>query len=255
MALVNLDLLETRDGFAIPPDSRFLPGEAVHVYGQVAGYKVSRDYRISLSYQMRATDPDGRPFYEAEEGKIDVELAPQDESWMPVLRYSPRIPGHAGGGTYAIQILVRDELAGASVTAQLPITVDGSRVQSADQLLVRNFSFSRTESGRPVRNPVFGAGEEIRAEFLITGYKIREDNTYQVESDVWVQDAAGQRLYDFEPAGEAGNPFYPKLWLPAELRLKLDESTPPGRYAVVLRLRDRVGGTEAVERYHFSIRR
>jgi hypothetical protein len=252
--LVNLDLLDRRDGFAIPADSRFLPGETVHVYFQIDGYQVGREYRISLSYEMRAIDPDGRSFYEAEGGKIDVELAPQDKDWMPVVRYSPRIPDHAGGGAYSIQIVVRDELAEKSVSVQLPVEVDGSRVQSADQLLVRNFGFLRAESRTPLEDPVFEAGEEIWAEFFITGYKTRDDNTYQVESDAWVQDAAGEKLFDFEPAGEAGSPFYPRLWLPAKLRLELDESIPSGRYAVVLRLRDRVGGAEAIERYDFRIR-
>lgn len=254
LALVNLDLLDRRDGYAIPADSRFLPGETVHVYFQIGGYQVGREFRISLSYEMRALDPEGRSFFAAEGGEIDVELAPQDENWMPVVRYSPRIPDHAGGGTYSIQIAVRDELAESSVSVRLPIAVDGSRVQSADQLLVRNFGFSRAEGGDLLEDPVFDAGEEIWADFFITGYKTRDDNTYQVESDAWVQDAEGEKLFDFKPAGEAGSPFYPRLWLPARLRLQLDESIPPGRYAVVLRLRDMVGGVDAIEHYDFRIR-
>lgn len=254
LALVNLDLLDRQDGYAIPADSRFLPGETIHVYFQIAGYQVGREFRISLSYEMRALDPEGRSFFAAEGGEIDVELAPQDENWMPVVRYSPRIPDHAGGGTYSIQITVRDELAETSVSVRLPIAVDGSRVQNADQLLVRNFGFSRADGGDRLEDPVFDAGEEIWAEFFITGYKTRDDNTYQVESDAWVQDAEGEKLFDFKPAGEAGRPFYPRLWLPAKLRLQLDESIPPGRYAVVLRLRDMVGGVDAVEHYDFRIR-
>ncbi|MDE0106896.1 MAG: hypothetical protein OXN96_03760 [Bryobacterales bacterium] len=254
LALVNLDLLDRRDGYAIPADSRFLPGETIHVYFQIGGYQVGREFRISLSYETRALDPDGQSFFAAEGGKIDTELAPQDENWMPVVRYSPRIPDHAGGGTYSIQIIVRDELAQTSVTARLPIAVDGSRVQRADQLLVRNFGFSRAEGGDLLEDPVFDAGEEIWADFFITGYKTREDNTYQVESDAWVEDAEGEKLFDFKPAGEAGSPFYPRLWLPARLRLQLDESIPPGRYAVVLRLRDMVGGVDAIEHHDFRIR-
>lgn len=254
LALVNLDLLDRQDGYAIPADSRFLPGETIHLYFQIGGYQVGREFRISLSYEMRALDPEGRSFFAAEGGKIDTELAPQDDNWMPVVRYSPRIPDHAGGGTYSIQIVVRDELAETSVSARLPIAVDGSRVLSADQLLVRNFGFSRAEGGDLLEYPVFDAGDEIWAEFFITGYKTRDDNTYQVESDAWVQDAQGEKLFDFKPAGEAGRPFYPRLWLPARLRLQLDESIPPGRYAVVLRLRDMVGGVDATERYDFRIR-
>ena len=79
LELVNLDLLDRRDGYAIPADSRFLPGETIHVYFQIGGYQVGREFRISLTYEMRALDPGGEPFFAAEGGKVDTELAPQDE--------------------------------------------------------------------------------------------------------------------------------------------------------------------------------
>ncbi len=254
LALVNLDLLDSQDGYAIPADSRFLPGETVHVYFQIAGYHVGEEDRVSLRYEVRALDPDGRRFYSAEGGEIDVEIAPQDENWMPVVRYSPWLPQHAGGGTYSIEVEVRDELGQTSVSASVPVEVDGTRVQRADELLVRNFKFVEAESGSPMEQAVFGPGDEIRAEFFITGYEIRQDNTFQVESDAWVLDPEGERVFEFESSGERGNPYYPRLWLPAQFRLDLDADIPAGLYTVVVRLRDLVGGSDAAERYAFRIR-
>lgn len=254
LGLVNLDLLDSRDGYAIPADSRFLPGERVHVYFQIKGYRVGQSDRILLRYELAALDPNGRRFYSPISGEYDVELAPQDKNWMPVVRYSPRIPDHAGGGRYVVRVAVHDELADETIQAEVPILVDGERVERADELLVRNFRFSKAEDGDPLANPEFRPGEEIWATFFITGYETRENNTFDVESDAWVLDAEGGRLFGFEPSEEGGRPYYPRLWLPAKLRLDLDETIPPGRYTVVLRLRDRVAGSETMQRYSFLIR-
>ncbi len=254
LELVNLDLLDSRDGYAIPADSQFLPGERIYVYFQIRGYRVGEADRILLRYEVAALDPDGRRFYSPDSGEFDTELAPQDKKWMPVVRYSPRIPDHAGGGTYVVRVAVHDELAGSSVDAEVPVLVEGDRVERADDLLIRNFRFSKAENGDALVSPEFRPGEEIWAAFFITGYKTRDNNTFNVESDAWVVDAEGKKLFAFESSGEEGRPFYPRLWLPAKLRLDLEETIPTGQYAVVLRLRDRVAGSEATQRYNFRIR-
>ena len=254
LALANLDLLDSRDGYAIPPDTHFLPGETVHLFFQVKGYRVGVEDRVRLQYKVEALDPQGRRFHIANGGEVDVELAPQDENWMPVVRYSPRIPDHAGGGTYSMHILVRDLLAGDAIETAIPIEVDGTRLHAADQLAVRNFHFSKDEDGARLAEPVFDPGEEVWAAFFITGYATRGDNSYDVESDAAVVDAEGERMFAFESRGEEGSPFYPRLWLPAKLRLDLEEDIPPGSYTVVLRVRDGVGGSEETQQYGFRIR-
>ena len=254
LELVNLDLLDSRDGYAIPRDSRFLPGERVHVYCQIKGYRVGQADRILLRFEIAALDPEGRRFYSPASGEYDAELAPQDKNWMPVVRYSPRIPDHAGGGTYLVRIVVHDLLAQETIEADVPVLVDGDRVERANELLVRNFRFSKAEDGDPLANPEFHPGDEIWAAFFITGYETRENNTFEVESDAWILDAEGEKLFAFESSGEEGRPFYPRLWLPAKLSLDLDETIPLGQYTVVVRLRDRVAGSEATQRYSFRIR-
>ncbi len=253
LALVNLDLLDSRDGYAIPADSRYFPGETVHLYFQIDGYRVSSDYRIDLEYRLQALDPGGKPFYGAEGGRFNAELAPQDEQWMPVVRYSPEIPEHAGGGAYRIEIEVRDRLADATVRAAVPIFVEGSRVEASDRLVVRNFGFSKAPGGPRLDKPLYRAGEEIWAEFHITGYKTREDNTFEVESDLRVLDDEGETLFVFDSRGETGSPFYPRLWLPAKFRLDLEKTIPRGRYTVVVNIRDKIGQAVFTERRVFEV--
>ena len=253
LALVNLDLLDSRDGYAISADSRYFPGETVHLYFQIAGYRVSSGYRVDLEYRLEALDPGGKRFYGAEGGRFDAELAPQDENRMPVVRYSPEIPEHAGGGTYRIEIEVRDRLADAAVRAAVPIIVEGRRVETSDRLAVRNFGFSKAAGGPKLDNPLYRAGEEIWAEFYITGYKTRADNTFDVESDLRVLDDEGETLFAFDSRGETGSPFYPRLWLPARFRLDLEKTIPRGRYTVVLNIRDKIGQSALTERRRFAV--
>ena len=253
LELVNLDLLDTRDGFAIPLESRYVPGETIHLYFQIRGYRVGDADRVHLRYELEALGPAGRLFYWDDEGEFDVELAPQDKNWMPVVRYSPRIPHHAGGGTYSIGIVVEDVLAGTVVETAVPIEVDGTRLGSADELTVRHFHFSKKENGDRLVDPVFNAGDEIWAAFFITGYQMREDNSFEVESDAFVVNGFGERMFAFQSVGGQGRPFYPRLWLPARIRLDLDEDMPPGDYEVVLNVRDGVAGADATRRYGFRV--
>ena len=154
LELVNLDLLDSRDGYAIPADSRYFPGEDGSSLLPDQGLRVSNDYRVDLEYRLEALDPDGKRIYGAEGGRFDTDLAPQDEEWMPVVRYSPEIPAHAGGGTYKIEIEVRDRLAGAAVRASVPIVVDGSRVETSDRLAIRNFGFAKAAGGAKLDEPL-----------------------------------------------------------------------------------------------------
>ena len=250
----SLDLLDDRNGYSIPMDSSFLPGEKLHVFFQIAGYSVGTEDRILLRYRVDAFDPEGRRFHMAEGGEFDAELAPQDDNWTPAVHYSPQIPQHAGGGTYAIRITVTDALAGETVSAEIPIRVDGARVQLADDLLIRDFRFSKSDGGSALEDPVFESGEQIWATFYITGYETREDNTYNVESTARVLDAAGKQLHAFESQNDAGSPYYPRLWLPAKFRLDLEETIPAGVYTVVLGLYDKVENSRSTERYTFRVR-
>lgn len=254
LQIVNLDLLDSRDGYAIPRDSTFLPGDSIHVFFQIKGYGVGEEYRVALKYVLEALDPAGRRFYMSEGGEFDVELAPQDDNWMPAVHYSPRIPEHAGGGSYAIRIAVTDEIAQDAAEVTLPITVDGERVALADELQIRDFEFAASEGGAALDEPAYQSGDRVWASFYITGYALREDNTYGIESSARVIDAKGATLYDFEPQADAGNPDYPRLWLPAKLRVDLDDNIPPGIYTVVLELQDEVGDASATRRYPFRIR-
>lgn len=254
LAIVRLDLLDAADGYAIPADSVFFPGETIHLVFNITGYTWDDDYNMSVEYKITALGPSGRPFRMAEGGKFAVELAPQDEDWEPLVRYSAELPYHAESGEYRILIEVTDRMEGKTVSRQAAVAVEGAEVETSDELVVRNFAFARSDGGTRIAQPAFKPGETIWASFYITGYQTRADNTYEVEAELEVVDEEGETLHSFESRGEKGSPFYPRLWLPAKFSLKLDKTIRAGDYEVVLAVHDKVGGANYTTRQRFQVR-
>ncbi len=254
LQIVRLDLLDREGGYAIPDDSVFYPGEMVHLAFNIAGYAIDNDYNMRLKWNIRTMGPAGRAFSTPEGGEFVHELAPEDDGWEPLVTFNARIPDHAGTGNYRIFVEVVDELAEESVRAEVAVAVKGENVQSSAELTIRNFGFSLTEGGTHLDRPFYSGGDSIWAGFYITGYKTRDDNTYDVESELKVVNSKGEAMYSFDARGEKGSPFYPRLWLPAAFRLDLEKTIPSGEYTVLLKVRDKVGGSAYDGEHRFLVR-
>jgi len=255
LELVRFELLDRKGGYPIPADSVFYPGETVYLSFNITGYQVSDDYMIDLTYRIEAAGPRDVPIATPEGGAFQVEILPQDEDWEPLVNYAVKLPDHAGGGLYRIDVKVTDALAEETVERQATIRVEGENVELSDSLSVRNFAFSRLQGGSPLDPPVIGQGETLWASFYITGYETSaEDNAYDIESNLEILNSKGETMLAFETNGEKGAPFYPRLWLPASFRLDLDRNIPSGEYTIVLAVLDKVGGTEIEERRTFEVR-
>jgi hypothetical protein len=254
LRFARFDLLDRRGGYAIPEDSVFYPGETIFVGLQVAGYAVDDDYRIRLRWQAEARGPDGVRFAPAEGGEFAVELSPKDEGWQPSVEYQAAIPNHAVSGFYTVTFKVTDELAKTAVERAIAVRVEGAEVSVADELSIRNFAFALTKGGTPLERAVYGRGDSIHASFYITGYRLGEDNRYDVECRLRVIDGQGKTVLALDPPGETGSPFYPRLWLPAEFRLDLENTIPSGDYTVLLEVRDDVGGNTLQTEERFQVR-
>lgn len=250
----RLELLDGPDGYAIPEDSLFFPGEKIYIAFNIRGYKFDEDYRMRVSYRVTTEGPSGRPFQLAEGGEFDEELAPQDENWQPLVRFTAAVPQHAESGPYKILIEVTDQMAQKTITRELAVPVEGENVEISDELSIRNFGFSRTEGGTKLTEPAFRSGDTVWASFYLTGFKTREDNTFELESDLEVFDPQGKKLYAFEPVEERGSPFYPRLWLPASFSLELEKTIASGKYTVALNVRDQIGETTLTLRKEFRVR-
>lgn len=253
-AIVNARLLDSRDGYPVPMDSIFFPGESVHLVFNIAGFMVDDEYRLKLKYTVKTVGAAGVAFSVPEGGEIDTELAPQDEKWLPIVRSSPELPPHAESGTYKFILKATDELSKKQAEKIIEFNVSGANVEPGDDLVIRNVRFSRSEGGETLPEPAFLAGEPVWGAFYITGYRIGEDNRYSIESDMKVVDKGGEVLYAFDPVQEMGSPFYPRMWVPATFRLDLDKDIPAGEYSILLTVRDRLSDQTSEATRPFSVR-
>ncbi len=240
-AVSQTDILDSQDGYPVPLDSAFFPGETVHVRFLVDGYTRGPYDRIWLTWRVESFGPLGDRLAMAETGGVDTEVAPQDRDWKPIIRYSPTIPPHAGGGEYRVAVHVTDRLNDVTVSKELPIQVRADSVRSGDELTVRSFTISKTEGGPAYREKLFEPGDTVWGQFFITGYKLSDENAYDVHAGLQFLDAEGKVLFDFKPQEQEDASFYPRRWLPAVFQLTLDENLLPGTYQIALKLDDRLG--------------
>jgi len=76
----RLELLDGPDGYAIPEDSLFFPGEKIYIAFNIKGYKFDEDYRMRVTYRVTTEGPSGRLFQLAEGGEFDED----DTSLLPI---------------------------------------------------------------------------------------------------------------------------------------------------------------------------
>ena len=253
-SVVNVEILDSEDGYPVPGDSIFFTGETVHLRYNIAGFTVSPTERVRLKYRTEFHGPSGKRFALPEGGRIDTELAPQDEDWLPLVRVSATLPLHGESGTYKILLSISDLLSDRKATREVPVFVRGENIATSRSLIVRNLSFTRSEGGEKLPAPAYRPGDTVWANFYITGYRIAEDNSFNVESELEILDQEDEVLYAFERAGERGSPFYPRRWLPASFRLDLEEGIPLGEYFVRVLVHDRLSDKTYETREVFVVR-
>ncbi len=255
LAIVQAALHQFEDGPALPAGFQFLPGDTVFLSFQVANYKASEKERMLLAYRVDTRDAEGIPLAEPVEGKIDAELAPEDKSWLPKVRYNVLVPPHAGPGAYRTAAVVKDEIGGAEARYEVAFQVGGRAIEPSAELAIRNFRFLRgEEDGEGLARPVYRPGGALWARFEITGFRLGEKNRMDVRYGVSVLRPGGEALFsEPEAASEQDAPFYPKRYVPGALSLKLDPDIAAGEYTVVVAVRDEVGRQRVEARGTFRI--
>lgn len=249
------------DGPAVGENESFGPGDGVWVSARFAGYSIKSDEEkdkrfIHLSYRFEAVDPDGVPVVEPKTEKIDTDLAREDKNWMPKVRFNFLLPPLPDTGTYKVILTVTDELNKGVARRELPFRVKGFAVEKSDKLVVRNFRFQRREEDSAPMNPaVYSPGNTVWARFDMTGYKLGEQNAFDVAYGLEVLRAADQKSMYAEPnaAHEKDATFYRKRYLQGALSLNLNADLAKGDYIVILRVRDELGGQAYEERHTFTV--
>jgi hypothetical protein len=230
----------------LAPTYEFVPGETVYFSCRITGYKLAKadeQQGVKLTWQMRALDPAGVALIKDQSGKIEDTVLPQDKDWKPKFLVSFIIPGFIATGTYHIPVKVKDEIAGAEISSDLPFRVHGHEVQPSDTLLARNFQMLRAEDDRvPMHPAVYHPGEMLWARFDIAGYKLGDNNRFSVSYGLAILNASGEQLFaQPDAASDEKESFYPQRYVPGVLSLSLDRNVVKAAYTLVVTIHDKVG--------------
>lgn len=255
LAIVNTAIEQTEGGAALPAAFEHVPGEILFFSFQVQGYQASPDQKIRLRYKIEAFDPKGIPIVQPFQRPLEAELAPQDKEWKPKVRQEIALPPLAPSGTYKFVVQVADELAKTVATREVPFTVRGRSVPPSETLVLRNFGFYRSEDAtEPLRKAAYRPGDAVWARFDITGFKHGPANRMDVAYGIAVLNAEGKQLWaQPEAAVERSESFYPKAYVPGSMSLSLQPSIRPGEYAIVVTVKDAVGGQTYEEKHSFAV--
>jgi hypothetical protein len=243
-AILKPSVSDMEDGPAVPPSFTFVPGQFVFLSFDVAGYQVSPERKLHLSYQVDAFDPKGIRLMETIANTLDTTLSDEDKNWKPKMRQQILLPPlAAGSGAYKIAIRVTDDLAKATVSQEISLQVRGREVAPSDTLTVRNFHFYRGEEDRdPLAVAAYKPGDTLFARFDIIGYKFGPHNSVDVDYGISILAPGGKVLFAQEKAAEEKtSSFYPKAYVPGSMNLNIYKDTRPGQYTVVCTTRDHIG--------------
>ncbi len=252
-------LRQFEDGPALPASHEFLPGETIFWSFRMKGYQVKKsendagdeERRMKLTWTVRATDPKGVAIEKERSGHVEARLFEQDKDWTPRAADSFVVPPLAPSGIYHATVTVKDE--SGEATAELAFKVRGDTIEPSDTLVGRDVRFLRSENDlKPMRNPSYQAGDTLWVRFDITGYKLGENNRYDVEYGLAILNAGGETMFHQPVAAkETSESFYPQHYVPGLLSLGLNRDLPKGSYTMVITMRDKIGNQtwEARERF------
>ena len=256
LAITEARLHQYEDSPPVGSTYPFRAGEMVSVSFRIAGFKMDPDRRISLEYNIRASDASGMPLGAPKSGKIETELALEDKDWLPKVRYQVQLPDTPSPGRHLVELSVRDQLAGKEARATLPFQVEAPTVSPAESVTIRDFAFLRSEdAANPLpERPSYAPGSTVWARFQIAGYAFGPKNRYDVRYGLQLRDASGKVLFR-EPhaAAQADESFYPRRYVGATLSLNLEKNIRPGEYVLVISLTDAIAGQTIESEHPFRV--
>ena len=242
-------------GPAVAARSWFLAGEHVFVSFQVSGYKKGAEDQVKLRYTIDALDPAGRRLAPAHSGQVAVELAREDKNWTPKIRHGVQIPTTAPSGAFLFHVEIKDEIAGATTSADIPFQVRGDEVESAEELTIARVHFYKTEEdARPLLSPLYRPGDPVWVRFNVAGFRLADKNRYAVDYGVTVTAQDGKVFFQAPNAASFQDEgFYPARFVAGVFSLKLGADMTPGEYTVTLTVRDKNSNTSRESRHTFRV--
>lgn len=243
----------------VSADYKFMPGETVYVTFRIIGFHVKAEEdkslrSISLSWEASAVDSGNVLLAPVQSGEIQDDLSPQDKQWTPMRRTSFVLPQIVPAGEFHIHIVVKDVLANAEASKDVPFRIGGPQLDPSDAVVIQHVRFSREEDGPPLELAAYRPGDTAYAKFEIAGFSSGQDREYHVSYGLTVLAPDGKVFLDVPNAAEfKDTPFYPAKFLPGTVEILTKPTSARGNYVVILTAKDLTADKTFVTRRTLSL--
>jgi hypothetical protein len=234
------------DAPAIPANYAYYGGELLYVSFKVSGFKLLKE-QVEVRWQIIATDPDGLLLVPLINGVVKEEMNVNDKEWMPRVQQTIPLPPQIPPGVARLKLIANDEHGKTTAEKVVEFRVGGRPLPKVEGFSLMDLGFYESDTAlNSMREAVYQAGQALWARFQMAGFKLGEKNRFDVTYGLEIRSAGGKPLYQKqEAASDSAEPFYPRRVLNGGVTLDITAGVTPGEYLLVVKAKDRVGGTEA----------
>jgi hypothetical protein len=252
ITVATLEFLESEGG-PVRKRGPYKPGDQVFLRYELTGFARDAKNLVDVAITMVPYDAAGLPL----DRPVNLAVRETVAGNVPITgKLHFRLPPFVPPGMCKVVIKAEDALGKKSVERSPAITVQGTPIEPATKLEVRDFTFRSSEDGPPVSPPVFLAEQPVHYTFGIFGIGFREDKAnlhvaYRLigpSGEVVLERPDWQSVEDtfvYHPA---------TFYLPLTARVSLEAGVPRGRYTQLHVIEDRITGAKLEYKSAFEIR-
>jgi hypothetical protein len=249
--ITDFKFLESENG-AVRTQTAYKPKDKVYITFGLDGYGLDEQGRPHVLVEITGCDFDGVQLFKP----ITDEVRQTSKGKKPHGYLNVELPAFAATGKYAITVKARDAVNNADCELVRALDVDGYPTVVSKQLEFRDFGFSSSKDGVPVKHLAVNAGDTIYSYSKVAGMQFREDKI-DVLISLQVVGPLGQTIvekpdlmelknsYFYRPPGFFGE-IYAWIGVPSDAR--------PGKYIWKYKMTDRLANASTDHEEEFEVK-
>jgi len=252
ITVANLEFLESEGG-PVRKRGPFRPGDRVFIRYELTGFARDVKNLVDVAITMVPYDAAGLPL----DKPVNLAVRETVAGNVPITgKLHFRLPPFVPSGTCKVLIKAEDVLGKKSTERSPALAVQGTPIEPASKLEVRDFAFRSSEDGPPVSPAVFLAEQPVHYTFGIFGIGFQEDRA-SLHVAYRLIGPSGEVVIDRPDWQSVDDTFvyHPStFYLPLTARVSLEPGVPRGRYTQRHIIEDRITGAKIEYKSAFEIR-
>jgi hypothetical protein len=244
-------------GIGVAPEFEFGAGDRVHLLFRASGFKVDEaNLSIAGDYTIDAVDCHGQLFVPPFTGKIAQQFRTLRFDWSEPVRFDFEVPSMPWPGEAKFRVTVRDTIGDRTVRTEIPFLIRSELGEPPPTLSIQRLRWFKSQydaEALPL-DAAYHRGDTISVRFLLGGFRTGINNKYDLQYGIALRSPAKRVILSApEAAAESKEASYPRTHVDALLSFSLERSIKPGKYSLLISVRDKVGNQQTAAEYEFQI--